>query len=217
MNLVIKTLLVVCVVSFQVAEAAGKYAYRVACSKLDKSAREIEILSAPESREVEEIKLNYYKILGPYEHRGEPVLFFRVKGSEEKPMPIQLGTAKKSILVFMPSSDSAQKYRVKVVSEENFRGGSVYFWNDTSVPIGAMISGQKVLCKPGRGALWENKNSNNVQNVQIAFHHEESWKKMSSTRWNIRPNQRHMVFFFYNPKTKRIDYDSLTDTVSAKK
>ena len=169
------------------------------------------------------VPVNLYKISAPQPLAKEATVlgFFKEMPKVEADQPasvadhqIALPEALKILIVVFPKMvDGKAGIDAHPIDESTFPAGSIYFFNPTELHLGAALGEDKVTIRAGKEFLFRPPpiGDGKTVAVQIALHEEEGWKLFSSTRWHLSPKERHLLFFKINPRTRRADYDSLTD------
>ena len=134
-------------------------------------------------------------------------------------VPLPPGANKILIVLFPRKTEDGFTLGAHAIDESLFPAGSIYFFNPTPIHVGAVLGEEKIRIEGGQSHLFKSPplGEGKTFGVQIALHQEEGWKLFASTRWHLTPMERHLVFFKINPRTKKPDYDSLTDYLSLPK
>lgn len=149
-------------------------------------------------------------------YKQRPTISEETRKYSEPDCIVQLPQSSRVLVVLFPDAkDESGKTTLGAhpIDEAKFPPGSIYFFNPTSIPVAAKLERDVFKIEGGVSRLFTAPNLEDGKpfGVQISLHQEEGWKLFASTRWHISPRERHLVFFKINPRTRKPDYDSLTD------
>lgn len=177
-----------------------------------------EILVQTGEKDIEPAAVHPFRIGDPITLKTMPErLNFFTKGADGVPVPLASvavpGGMKHVLAVLAPDAAKASSaHQAFVLNEAEFPAQSIWFLNSTPRPVAIQL-----------GAAWETINAGATHlfrpasqdgeplRVQMVFYEKQKWQTFSSTRWLLPPGQRHLIFFNVNPRTERMDYNSLTD------
>lgn len=101
-----------------------------------------------------------------------------------------------------------------LINEGDFPDQSIWFLNGSTNQVAIQIAADKHTIAAGGAELVQPKlKGTDALSVQAFFYEKDKWQIFSSTRWMLPSGQRHLVFFHVNPRTLRMDYNSLTDFI----
>lgn len=129
-------------------------------------------------------------------------------------MMLPPGTKNWLVMVFSTGGEGAQ-YRMVLVADDAFPGGSVHFLNASQYPIGGMIDDDVFEVLPGKQYNYPNpsKRSDRIRiSVNFAYNEEDEWKRLSSSRWTFDPEVRTLMVCFWDATFERLRFFGISDT-----
>lgn len=114
----------------------------------------------------------------------------------------------KTLLLAIPSKNS--QYSLTPINENDFKGGSVFFLNNTNSDVGAFINKKRIKIKSKSTAIFDPGTKDESKNTYAAFYMldgNKNSKLITESTWNISPN-RGEICVFYN--------DSFRDSINFK-
>lgn len=139
---------------------------------------------------------------------GEPV--FKEYGRARA-----LATPKQIVLLLRKGEEPSDGFVVLPISGElnDFKGGSYYFINASSLNMGVEIGDKKFALKPSQRKNVKPKPDHEADVCQTTFSYqkEDKWKRFHDTRWSTNELYRTLVFFYQDAKTNRIEVAPIID------
>ncbi len=145
---------------------------------------------------------------------------FFIKGTEDSgtaiaSIPVPAGVQHALVVLAPNNGDAKPSHQAFLVNEADFPDQSIWFLNGSQKPVAIQIEAASKSILPGAAQLLRPDHKDGKPfSVQTVFFEKDKWGIFSSTRWVLPVGQRHLVFFHINPRTQRMDYNSLTDFLS---
>lgn len=145
---------------------------------------------------------------------------FYIKGTEDPAAAIASvaipAGVQHALVVLAPNNGQAKpSHQAFLVNEADFPDQSIWFLNGSPKPVAIQIEAASKSIPAGATQLLRPDHQDGKPlSVQTVFFEKDKWRIFSSTRWVLPVGQRHLVFFHINPRTQRMDYNSLTDFIS---
>jgi hypothetical protein len=132
---------------------------------------------------------------------------------------IQLPKKGNSFLVLLILS-AEETYSSVVIPFVNpaFKAGDYYFHNNTEKTVLGLVGTVKFELEPGKGKPLHPKvtHKENFYDVEISVKEADATRVIKTTKWPKSKNSRSYVFFYVNPKTKRITFRGVDEFVIPK-
>ncbi len=199
------------------AKPAPSRTLRIALTDSHSPLREIIVQTA--EKEFQTVTLDPYRLSEPLTLKSQPTqLNFLGKPPGSVPTQpiatVAVPEAMRHLLVVLEpdSTKESGAHLAFVLNEADFPSQSIWFLNGTPRSIAIQLGNEWQTIVPGASHLLRpSAKDGEALGVQMVFYEKEKWRAFSSTRWSLPRGQRHLVFFNVNPRTQRMDYNSLTD------
>ncbi len=127
-----------------------------------------------------------------------------------------LSSKKQLIILVKKGTNNSDGFEVFTVNNENksFGGGKFLFVNTANTKIYGIIGTKKVILKPNKLTIIEpipEKANKRVCYVKLFHAVNNKAKPFLSTKWPVNIATRGLIFFYNDPKSKRIRYHSIRD------
>lgn len=93
----------------------------------------------------------------------------------------------------------------------HFGGGDFFFMNASHVDIACEATGKKFAIRPGHHHIFDPKTSGRTAHFAFYFRIGEEVRPFWSSRWPVADYARAMIFFYHDPKSKRLRIHSIRD------
>ena len=125
---------------------------------------------------------------------------------------------KKFLLLLIPD-DKGYECRPVRLDAENFRGGDTLCYNAGSVSIGGTLGKTKFAVMPRKFRIMSSPKANDKPYYQVKFYYNNKGESriFSDTRWPYDNRLRSYIFFYSNPKTSKVTYRAVDETVPENK
>ncbi len=201
------------------AQARSRHTLRIALADNGSTLRELVVQSGEKS--FQPANVTPFQISEPLILKAKPEqLSFFIKGVESAEAVLASVAVpdgfKHMLIVLAPKNDQrAPSHQAFLINEADFPDQSIWFLNGSGKPVVIQIADAKhsLAAEAAKLVRPENK-SGEPLGVQAFFSEKNKWRIFSSTRWVLPQGQRHLVFFQVNPRTQRMDYNSLTDFIT---
>ncbi len=133
---------------------------------------------------------------------------------------VQLPEDGKSFVVLLiPAEKSGYKPVVISANDPKFKPGDVYFYNHADRPVLGYVGTAKFVLGPAKGTTLRPAGAKPEGYYDVGFgvREKEGDRALSTTRWPVDAQIRSYVFFFVNPKTKRLDFRAVDEFVAPEK
>lgn len=133
---------------------------------------------------------------------------------------VKLPEEGKSFIVLLVRS-SEGGYQPVVMPGENpsFKGGDVYFYNNANKPVLGVLGNTKFSLPPGEGKVVTPRGfgENRYYHAMLGVKEVEGNRVIKSMKWPSSKTARNYVFFYVDPKKKRITYRAVDEFIIPKK
>lgn len=176
----------------------------------------------PDGRSGESIRMHKNNFTGPYHAKGRKLAFSRAAATvDEKPEIIGQVTLAENLgnRVLLIAVPSAKGYAFYPVSDNlsAFGAGKSKFVNLTNTTIAGILNKQKIKLSPGatsRAMACSRESEPHSFPVEFYYAKGKKWQPFSSSYWRHEPEFRTIVFFYADPKSKRIRIRPITEVVA---
>jgi len=197
------------------AKAASRLTLRVALADAGSSLREVVVQTG--EKEFQSIAVNPYRISKAVVLKAMPAqLNVFAKNAETTGAPLASvpmpATVRRALVVLSPGpTKESPAPQAIVLDEAQFPAQSIWFQNSTANPVAP--DGRRMAddCRGRHASVPTGFLQRKGPQRANGLLRENAWRTFSSTRWVLPLGQRHLVFFGINPRTQRMDYNSLTD------
>lgn len=119
------------------------------------------------------------------------------------------------IVLLVPDLKSGYKSVVVPANDRSFKPGDVYFYNHCNRTILGYVGTAKFILAPGKGESLRPKGAKPEGYYDVGFgvREKEGDRALSQTRWPVDERSRSYVFFFVDPKTKRLNFRAVDEFV----
>lgn len=140
-------------------------------------------------------------------------------GKETPLAAVTLPESGKAFIVILIPAATGYKSVVIPSDDPSFKPGDVYFYNHSDKPVLGYVGTAQFILQPGMGQTLRPTGAKpeNYYDVGFGVREKEGDRALSTTRWPVDPQQRSYVFFFINPKTKRLDFRAVDEFVPPEK
>lgn len=128
-----------------------------------------------------------------------------------------LTSSKQLLLLIRKGKTNAEGFEIIALDSRKaqFAGEKFLFLNAAKVDIAGVIGKKKFALKPGQHSIVKPKADRgarkNLCHVSFAYRRQKEWKTFSSTVWPVSKNVRALIFFYQDPKTKRLRLHTIRD------
>lgn len=159
----------------------------------------------------------------PSNHLSEPLVpparTFQLRAvNPDLPLcPVTLPEQGKNfIAILIPNPKGGYQTIVIPADSPDFKAGDVYFYNHASKTVLGYVGTAKFILQPGKGQTLRPSGARkeNFYDVGFGVREKEGDRALSSTRWPVDDKVRSYVFFFENPKTRRLDYRAVDEFIN---
>lgn len=143
----------------------------------------------------------------------------RPEGREVTVAKIALPENGKSFIVLLlPSAKAGYEAVVIPDDQSGFKPGDVYFYNNANKTVLGFVGTTKFALPPaqGKSVRPQGAREEGFYDVGFGVREKEGDRSLSKTRWPVEERIRSYVFFFMNPKTKRVDFRAIDEFVPPK-
>lgn len=200
------------------AKPGSHLSLRIALADARSPLREILVQTGAKEKDLQAAAVNPFRIGDPIALKTMPErLTFFVKGADGVPVPlasVPVPAGMKHVLAILAPDETkdASAHQAFVLNEAEFPAQSIWFLNTTPRPVAIQLGAAWQTINAGATHLFQPASQDGEPlRVQMVFYEKQKWQSFSSTRWVLPPGQRHLIFFNVNPRTERMDYNSLTD------
>ncbi len=113
---------------------------------------------------------------------------------------------KSFVVLLLPSSKQGYTPVVMPFDNPNFKAGDFYLHNNANKTVFGYVGTSKFALKPKRGDVLRPKGARKERFYDVSLGVKEAGgnRVLSMTRWLESKHMRHYVFFYTDPKTKRV-------------
>lgn len=108
-------------------------------------------------------------------------------------------------------------YRPVVMPAENpsFKGGDIYFYNNTNKVVLGLFGETKLLLDPGKGTVLTPRGfgDNRFYHAMLGVRESDGDQVIKSMKWPASKTMRNYVFFYFDSVKKRITYRAVDEFV----
>ena len=125
---------------------------------------------------------------------------------------------KSFVVLLLPSLKGAYVPLVMPFDNPNFKGGDIYFYNNANKPVLGIIGKAKLSLGPGKGTILTPRGFGNKKyyHVMLGVKEAEGNKVIKSMKWPASKTMRNYVFFYVDPKKKRVTFRGVDEFISQK-
>ncbi|MBT8044112.1 MAG: hypothetical protein KJO79_04100 [Verrucomicrobiae bacterium] len=117
--------------------------------------------------------------------------------------------------------DHQKGYRpvVMPMNRANFKGGDIYFYNNTNKTVLGVVGKAKFSLRPGRDTVVTPRGFGNKRyyHVMLGVKQAGGNKVIKSMKWPSSKMTRNYVFFYNDPVRKRVSYRAVDEFILPKK
>jgi len=208
-----------CLISVShVVQAAQKgVEVRFLAERLPKNLGKVVLASGEERSKPFDLPMN--NLSRPQEF---PARAFRILSVEQKRSlaTVTLPKEGESFVVLLLSTSKNDFTPVVIPFDNpNFKAGDIYLHNNANKAVLGSVGTSKFSLKPGLGTMLHPKGARTVRfyEVLLGVKEEDGNRVLSMTRWPESKHMRFYVFFYTDPKTKRVTYRAVDEFVPKKK
>lgn len=147
---------------------------------------------------------------------------FAIQAAEK---PVNLATVtlpedgKAFNVLLVPSAKGGYSPIVIPAADPKFKPGDTYFYNHADKMVLGYVGTAKFGLEPGKGQILRPAGARPDKHYDVGFgvREKEGDRTLSKSRWPVEDTIRSYVFFFVNPKTKRIDFRAVDEFVPVEK
>jgi hypothetical protein len=128
---------------------------------------------------------------------------------------IELPPKGKDFIVLLSSIETGFKPAVIPADDRSFKKGDVYLFNNSGETIVGVVGGVEVEVPTGKGVIVHPKAEDSKKSypVSLKVREDSGERVLSNTIWPVDENLRSYIFFFVDPKKKRISFRSVDEFV----
>ena len=119
------------------------------------------------------------------------------------------------LLLIRKGADNTDGFDLIALDESDsvFGGGHFLFMNACKVDIAGKVGDEKFVLRPGRHNIIEPETDEGKQSAHAMFYFRkgEEARPFFSSRWPVNERARSMVFFYHDPKSRRIRMHTVRD------
>lgn len=122
-------------------------------------------------------------------------------------------------VLLVPSAKGGYSPIVIPAADASFKPGDTYFYNHADKTVIGFVGTAKFLLAPAKGQTLRPAGAKPDKYYDVGFgvREKEGDRTLSKSRWPVDDTIRSYVFFFVNPKTKRIDFRAVDEFVPVEK
>jgi hypothetical protein len=122
-------------------------------------------------------------------------------------------------VLLVPSAKGGYTPIVIPAADPSFKPGDTYFYNHADKMVLGYVGTAKFGLEPGKGQILKPAGARPDKHYDVGFgvREKEGDRTLSKARWPVEDTIRSYVFFFVNPKTKRIDFRAVDEFVPVEK
>jgi hypothetical protein len=119
------------------------------------------------------------------------------------------------IVLLIPSPKGGYSPVVMNAADPSFKPGDIYFHNNADKTVLGFVGTEKFMLPPARGTILRPKGAREEKfyDVGIGVREEQGDRVLSTTRWPEDKESRCYVFFYNNPKNKRVSFRAVDEYV----
>jgi hypothetical protein len=123
---------------------------------------------------------------------------------------------KSFVVLLLPSAKGAYVPLVMPFDNPNFKGGDIYFYNNANKPVLGLIAKSKLSLAPGKGKVVTPRGLGDKKyyHVMLGVREADGNKVIKSMKWPASQTMRNYVFFYVDPRKKRITYRAVDEFIS---
>ena len=208
-----------CLISVSLAtQAAAKGAeVRFLAERLPENLGKVVLASAKERSKPFDLPMN--NLSRPQE---SPARVFRILSAEQKTLHATVTLPKEGdsfVILLLLTSKNDYTPVVIPFDNPNFKAGDFYLHNSADKAVLGSVGTSEFSLKPELGTMFRPKGASTAgfYDVIIRAKEEDDNRVISTTRWMKSKHMRYYVFFYTDPKTKRVVYRMVEEFVSKKK
>jgi len=98
-------------------------------------------------------------------------------------------------------------------TSSNFGPGKFLFVNASPTAVAVSMGGSQFALDPGRLRVVkpEPDVGERLSQVSLAYKKEGKWRRFSETRWPVSERSRALVFFYKDPRSKKVRIHAIDD------
>jgi hypothetical protein len=123
------------------------------------------------------------------------------------------------VVVLLPSAKGIYESLVMPFDNPTFNGGDIYFHNNTNKNVIGIIGEKKLSLDPGKGKVISPRviRGEKFYYVKLGVSEPDGNKVIKSMKWPSSKIVRNYVFFYIDPKKKRVTYRAVDEFILPKK
>jgi hypothetical protein len=137
------------------------------------------------------------------------VLISKIKLPEE---------GKSFVVILIPSAKGDYSPLVIPFDSPNFKGGDIYFHNNSTKSVLGLIGKTKLSLAPGKGTVLTPRGFGNKRfyYVKLGVQEADGNKVIKSMKWPSSKMVRNYVFFYIDPKKNRVTFRAVDEFILPK-
>jgi len=122
-------------------------------------------------------------------------------------------------VLLVPAAKGGYSAVVIPAGDPSFKAGDVYFYNHSPQTVLGYVGSAKLTLAPGKGQILRPADPRADKHYDVGFgvREKEGDRVLSKSRWPEDKMNRSYVFFFVNPKTKRVDFRAVDEFIPPEK
>jgi hypothetical protein len=124
------------------------------------------------------------------------------------------------VVILLPSTKDRGVYSPLVIPFENpnFKGGDIYFHNNSNKPVLGLIGKTKMALAPGKGTVITPRGFGDEKyyHVMLGVREAKGNKVIKSMKWPSSKTMRNYVFFYVDPRKNRVSYRAVDEFILPK-
>ncbi len=123
------------------------------------------------------------------------------------------------IVLFITAKEGGYTPIVIDAGTANFRVGDIYFINHTPQTVLGYVGTATFVLDSQAGKILRPSGARDGKFYDVGFgvREKDGDRPLSTTRWPVDQNSRSYVFFYVNPKTKRVDFRAVDEFIPPQK
>lgn len=122
---------------------------------------------------------------------------------------------KSFLVILLPSDNGAYIPSVAPFDTPNFKAGDVYFFNNANKTVLGLLGKSKLALAPGKSSVVTPSGfgDENYYYAMLGVREADGDKVIKSMKWPSSKSMRNYVFFYLDPRKKRITYRAVDEFV----
>ena len=194
------------------AQSDNKLEIRLLAERLPKGLGKVVLASGEERSEPFVLPMN--NLSEPLEVPGRS---FQVLAPDRKVALANVNLPKdgKSFVVLLiPAGGESYSALIIPHRSPDFKAGDIYIYNNAKDTVVGMVGAGRFSVDPGKTIYFRpvfQDDGKRYHDVGIGVKFESGDKVISTTRWPKSDNTRYYIFFYVNPRTKRVTYRAVDE------